>query len=146
MQTSPTGIPATGWWEQYGPIGVLALLAVGALYMAVRHYLTERRAEAAKLEREKIALQTMIDEQRRSLADLNTKLVEVVQRNHTETLQLLDSQRSDHEERFQALLERHILTMEASREKTVELAGSVTQALQSIAKKMPTRGRNDDAG
>lgn len=134
------------WWDRYGAIGAVAFLALAALYWIVRNYLAERREEKARAEREKTAYETMLENQRKSLADLNAKLLEVVQRNHTETLELLEAQRSDHEERFTALLERHIASSDLSRERTLELAGAVTKALQSIAKKSSPEGRDGGRG
>jgi hypothetical protein len=132
--------PDPTWWEQYGPIGVVAFLAISALVMAVRHYLVERREERDRIDREKQALQIMVDEQRRSLAQINDRLIEIVQVNHKETLTLLEEQRADHEERYQALLEKHIASSDMAREKTAELAGAVTKAFQSMAKKIHAGG------
>lgn len=134
------------WWDRYGAIGAVAFLALLALYWIVRSYLAERKEEKARAEREKVTYETMLENQRKSLAELNAKLLEVVQKNHTETLELLEAQRSDHEERFSALLERHIASSDVSREKTLELASAVTKALQSIARKSLPEGRGDGRG
>lgn len=138
----PTIVPnGSSWWDRYGAIGAVAFLALAALYWIVRNYLVERKEEKARADREKVASETMLENQRKSLAELNAKLLEVVQRNHTETLELLEAQRTDHEERFTALLDRHIASSETSRERTLELAGAVTKALQSIARKSLPEGR-----
>lgn len=137
--------PPASWWEQYGPIGVVALIALSALYMAIRQYLKERSEDQA-------AKKATIAEQAKLIQDLQAQLVTLAQSahrealasakaSHEETLQMMSELRGEHEERFQALLERHIAATETARDKTLELANAVTIALQSVSRKMSGGGR-----
>jgi len=128
------------WWEKYGPIGFVAFSALGALGLGLRHYLKEKAEEAKRVELERAALRTMIDAQQQSLTTLNKQMVEMVQTAHEETLELLDQQRDDHEKRFQALLERHMLMTEKWAEKTQEIATVVAKTIDSLSRKLRDGG------
>lgn len=141
----PPGTPPPSWWEQYGPIGIVALIALSALVMAVRQYLKERSEEQALKAR-------TIAEQAKLIQDLQGQLVALAQGAHREalasakeshegTLEMMSTLRAEHEDRFQALLERHIAATELARDKTLELANAVTGTLQAVSRKMTGGGR-----
>ena len=135
MQPLPATVPPAaplpspnGWLEQYGPIGFVAALALVALWVAARQYLREQDAKARTMD-------TLLAAQRDALDALNGRLVETVQRNHDETLELLSEQRREADERYNALLERHMTLSDTARDRMAELTGTVTQALQALARK-----------
>lgn len=144
--TDPIAIApeASSWPEKYGPIGVVALLGVLGIIWGLKRWFAERAAQDARGLAERVALQAALDVQARAVADLNAKLVATVQANHQEALELLASQREDHEQRYQALLGQHIATSDRARAEVIELANSVTKALGSIARKLNQTEARDD--
>lgn len=133
----PSGSAATlTWWEHYGPIGVVAGLALAALAFVVKYYLNEKREREKREEAQRAALQAMIDAQQASLVTLNRQMVEMVQTAHDETMSLLNQQRDDHERRFQALLERHMTMTDKWSEKTQEIAAVVSKAIESLSRRL----------
>jgi hypothetical protein len=134
---------AASWSEKYGPIGFVAGLSLLTLYWAIRHYLGERAQTEARNERDRQVMQAMLDEQRRSVAELNAKLVDTIQKNHQEALELLEAQREDHEGRYQTLLAQHITASDRARAEVLELASSVTKAFQTMARKLNAEVREE---
>ena len=140
LDGAPSIPSGSDWWEKYGAVGFVAFLALAALAYGLRHYLTEKSAEAKRVEAEKAALRQMIEGQQRSLEALNRQMVEMVQTAHEETLELMDQQRDDHEKRFQALLERHMQMTEKWAEKTQEIAAVVAKTIDSLSRKLRDGG------
>lgn len=127
---------AQTWMERYGAIGFVAFLSLSALVFTVRNYLRDRESQKLRDERDRQALQGAVDESRRLADTLHAKIIEIVQKTHTETLDLLEEQRTEHETRYQQLLERHVASADKARQEILELANAVTTAIKSLARKL----------
>lgn len=126
LQPTPPGftfIPGTeSWGERYGVIGVVATIALLALWLGVRALLAERR------------------EDRQQVNALNAKLVETVQQGHREALGLVADLQKAHDLRYSALLERHIGETGKYADTLREQAAATTAALAGLVKKISSRG------
>jgi hypothetical protein len=125
LQPSPLQVPGTETWaERYGPIGVVALLAIAALILALRQFLKERSEDRTRIE---VALK------REAL--LNDKIVEIVRENHRETLALTEELNTRHEVRYQALLERTMQENRTAAEALRAREAASTEIMRSLLSK-----------
>jgi len=129
-QVAPMVPPGTeSWAERYGPIGVVAALALAALILAIRQLLLDRNADRQRANK----LQEMLDT---TASAQNARLVEVVRESNREMLERLAAQQAANDTRYQALLER---SMAESRENATALRAqnaAVTDALNGMVKKL----------
>lgn len=120
MMYQPPPIPpgTESWAERYGPIGVVALLALSALIIALRNVFAERKEDRTKA----AAAQAEHDKQIRELYD---RIVALARENDT---------------RYQALLERTIQENRANIE-TMRIQGTAsTEALRALLGKVQRGG------
>lgn len=130
-------VPGTeSWGDKYGAIGVIAAVLLVALAFIGRMILGERakdRADSqARIDRELATKEAQIAERERAVAELNAKLLQVVQANHTQTLEMLNDQREAHDKRYQELLE----AQRDAEADTRALAAATVKAVQSLTEKI----------
>lgn len=136
MQPTPPFVMVPGtetWGQQYGVIGVVATLLLLAFVLGLRAVFAERRSDR----------QTLNDVQR-ALVELQSassaKLVESVRQSHSEALALVADLQSKHDERYGALLNRHIEETSKYADALREANAATTSALAGITKKITSRG------
>jgi hypothetical protein len=110
------------WGERYGVIGVVAALSIMGIVLGLRSILNERR------------------EDRERVTALQTKLVESGQEAHREALKLIAELQQHHDDRYSALLERHIGETGKYAEALREQSAATTAALSGLVKKISSRG------
>lgn len=117
MQSMPAGVDP--WWQSYGLPGVFLALTLGALGWVVRYAVGESRARERAREDNIAKLQAMVE-------DL-----------HGKTLERLDAQRREFDERYQRLLERSQVAADTAAAKLHEQAMMSARALEAVAAKLP---------
>ncbi len=129
MQPTPPFIVLPGtenWAQQYGVVGTIAAIALVAIAIVARSWLTERR------------------EDRQRIIDLTAKLVESGQTSHRESLGLVVDLQKQNDERYGALLERHTAETGRYAEALREQSAATTAALSGLVKKISASARGPD--
>jgi hypothetical protein len=131
MMYQPPPLPpgTDSWPERYGPIGVVALLALAALAFALKTFFADRKEERTRAEREQADHDKLV-------ADLHAKLVETQRESHRETLRLLADQQNAHEQRYQALLDRHMTETSRTAEALRAQSQSTAEALKGLVRRL----------
>ena len=141
-------IPDSSWWAQYGPIGIVAFLALVALgWVVIRVVLKGWESDKTKVMGDLAAREQAVTE-------LNARVFTILQTNHVETLRLLEEQRQgydkrgeeqrkEYEERYQALLEDLIVDARTARDQLHGLGSRVTKAFESVGKRIRIEEEED---
>lgn len=130
-------VPNVSWWEQYGPIGVLAGLLLAALvFIVVRVVLRGWEADKVKTAADFAAKENALAEREKTVRELQAQVVEILQENHKETLRLLDEQRKEYEGRYQELLDASLADARSSRDQIHAVTLKVSRAFESVGKKI----------
>lgn len=130
----------SSWFEQYGPVGAVALLALTGLVILFKSSIADRKAETQRIENERAALAEMVKQQQIAMTASSARMVELVQEQHDQTLELLDRARDESEKRFQALFDRYTAMTDKSSETLKELATVVAKAIDSLSRKLRDGG------
>lgn len=117
------------WGQQYGPIGVIAALAIAILILWVRQLFIQQREDKQRQNQES-------DEQAKRITALSDRLVETVTSSHRETLELIANVTRENEQRYQALLDRHIAETRSNAEALRAQSTATTEALSGLVKKL----------
>lgn len=128
---NPT-IPPPGtesWVERYGPIGLVALLALSALIIGLRQILAERREDRSTQAKGQEAHD-------RQIAELHGQMVKAVRDGHQETLKLLADQQDKHDKRYQELLERHITQSRQQSDALTAQSQAMLEAFKGLVRKI----------
>lgn len=123
-------VPGTqSWAEQYGPIGVVAALAVAALVLWLKVYFSQQKEDRDRQNKAE-------DEANRRSNATNDKLVETITGHHRETLELVASMTREFEQRYQVLLDRHIGETRSNADALRANSTATAEALSGLVKKL----------
>lgn len=137
-------IPDPSWWQEYGPIGVVAMLALGALaWVVVRVVLKGWEADKARQAADMAAKQAAIDAKEALVNVLYGQLLTMLQKGHADTLTLLAQQRAEcnaervlTEARHQEALAEARAELKEARDQVGDIGGRAVRALSSLGKKI----------
>lgn len=124
---TPDLLADLSFWEKYGPIGVIAGLAVAALAWMVRSALAKADARGAASDK------AIADERAKAEARaevLHAQVIAFLERNRSES----ETAYTELEQRHAALFERFITTQATQHEKLAEVAASNRAAAAEASK------------
>jgi len=117
------------WGAQYGPIGVVAALAIAALVIWILKLFSERKEDKDRQNRES-------DDANKRITVLSDKLVETMGAHHRETLDLVATLTRENETRYQVLLDRHIAETRQHADALRAQSTATAEALSGMVKKL----------
>jgi hypothetical protein len=129
FQPPPVPPGTESWGERYGPIGVVAALALAALIFSLIQFLRERkedRTQAAKA----------AAEHDKQVAALYDKIVTIARENNEQNAKL----NAEHNLRYQSLLERTMQDNRSNIEILRAQNAATTDALSALVRKLQRGG------
>ncbi len=127
--TLPLAPGTESWGQQYGPIGVVAAVAIAMLILWVVKLFGQQKDDKDRQNKAE-------DDATKRNTALSDKIVEIVTAHQREMLDLVASLTRENEQRYQVLLGRHIDETRANAEALRAMNTATAAALNGVVTKL----------